>query len=418
MMFEKLAMAPPDPIMGLRETFKRDQNPAKINVSSGLYQDGEGKTPILRSVKRAEVRILQKEMSKSYLSIEGSADYATVVQSLLFGPEHEIVTSRRAVTAHTPGGTGALRLAGELINKVCPTAHIWVSQPTWPNHPNISRAAGLEVKTYTYFDSATNRLAFDRLLRQFNGIPKGDVVLLHGCCHNPTGIDPTRQQWAQIAEVLRERNLLPMVDLAYQGFGDGLGQDAASVLALCHPGHELLIASSFSKNFGLYKERVGALTLVASSRQVAQVALSHMKNCIRANYSNPPGHGAAIVTTVLSDAELCAEWEAEVDAMRDRINRMRYLLVETLAAKGVTRDFSFINRQRGMFFSSGLTREQANTLREKYSIYILDSGRINLAGLTEANMEVFCQAMAEVLLESSKLVADCTVQIVSDGTSS
>lgn len=209
-----------------------------------------------------------------------------------------------------------------------------------------------------------------------------------------------------------------MVDLAYQGFGDGLGQDAASVLALCHPGHELLIASSFSKNFGLYKERVGALTLVASSRQVAQVALSHMKNCIRANYSNPPGHGAAIVTTVLSDAELCAEWEAEVDAMRDRINRMRYLLVETLAAKGVTRDFSFINRQRGMFFSSGLTREQANTLREKYSIYILDSGRINLAGLTEANMEVFCQAMAEVLLESSKLVADCTVQIVSGGTSS
>ncbi len=253
MMFEKLAMAPPDPIMGLRETFKRDQNPAKINVSSGLYQDGEGKTPILRSVKRAEVRILQKEMSKSYLSIEGSADYATVVQSLLFGPEHEIVTSRRAVTAHTPGGTGALRLAGELINKVCPTAHIWVSQPTWPNHPNISRAAGLEVKTYTYFDSATNRLAFDRLLRQFNGIPKGDVVLLHGCCHNPTGIDPTRQQWAQIAEVLRERNLLPMVDLAYQGFGDGLGQDAASVLALCHPGHELLIASSFSKNLDCTK---------------------------------------------------------------------------------------------------------------------------------------------------------------------
>ena len=395
-MFDALEMAPPDPILGLKEAFQRDPNPAKINLSVGVYKDAEGNTPIFRSVKRAEERILKEETSKEYLSISGSVEYAATVQMLLFGSDHEVVVSQRAVTAHTPGGTSGLRVTGDFIQKICPGVRVWVSDPTWPNHPNVFRAAGLAVKTYPYFDAATNGLAFDEMLTVLNEIPEGDVVLLHGCCHNPTGIDPSPEQWTQIADVIEERKLLPLVDFAYQGLGEGIREDVGGILALCRPGRELLIASSFSKNLGLYNERVGALTVVASSKEAAEAALSHVKKCIRVNYSNPPVHGAAIVTTVLNDPELCAEWEGEVEAMRDRINRMRHLFVETLAAKGVKRDFSFIKRQRGMFSFSGLTKEQVDTLREKYSIYIVGSGRINVAGITEANMDALCQAIAEL----------------------
>jgi aspartate/tyrosine/aromatic aminotransferase len=272
-----------------------------------------------------------------------------------------------------------------------------VSRPTWPNHPGVFQAAGLEVKTYPYFDAATNGLAFDDMLAALRQIPEGDVVLLHACCHNPTGIDPTPEQWSQIADVIEERRLLPLVDFAYQGLGDGLREDARGLHTLCRPGSELLIASSFSKNFGLYNERVGALTLVAGSQAAAEAALSQVKLCIRANYSNPPAHGAAIVTTIWNDPELRAEWEAEVKAMCDRINEMRSLFVETLADKGGRRDFSFIARQRGMFSFSGLTPEQVETLRQRYSIYIVNSGRINVAGMTRANMDAICQAIADVL---------------------
>jgi len=396
-MFETLEKAPPDAIFGLIEAYKKDPKPTKVNLTVGVYQDKEGATTIFRTVKLAEARLLEEEDTKSYLGIDGSPAYATAVQELVFGADHEGIASKRAVTAQTPGGTAALRVGAEFIKRVKPDTRIWMSDPTWPNHPQIFGAAGLEIETYPYFDSNTNGLAFDEMLAALKQIPAGDVVLLHGCCHNPTGADPTPEQWGQIADVIKERGLLPFVDFAYQGLADGLREDATGILTLCRPGSEMLVASSFSKNFGLYNERVGALTLVTPSEEAAQAAISHVKKCIRAHYSNPPSHGASIIITVLNDPKLRAQWEDEVQAMCDRINQVRRLFVETLAAKGVARDFSFIARQRGIFSYTGLTKEQAQALREKHSIYILDSGRINVAGMNEYNIDAICQAIAEVL---------------------
>jgi len=396
-MFETLEKAPPDAIFGLIEAYKKDPKPTKVNLTVGVYQDKEGATTIFRTVKLAEARLLEEEDTKSYLGIDGSPAYATAVQELVLGADHEVIASKRAVTAQTPGGTAALRVGAEFIKRVKPDTRIWMSDPTWPNHPQIFGAAGIEIETYPYFDSDTNGLAFDEMLAALKQIPAGDVVLLHGCCHNPTGDDPTPEQWGQIADVIEERGLLPFVDFAYQGLADGLREDATGILTLCRPGSEMLVASSFSKNFGLYNERVGALTLVTPSEEAAQAAISHVKKCIRANYSNPPSHGASIIITVLNDPKLRAQWEDEIQAMCDRINRVRRLFVETLAAKGVARDFSFIARQRGIFSYTGLTKEQAQALREKHSIYILDSGRINVAGMNEYNIDAICQAIAEVL---------------------
>jgi aspartate aminotransferase len=395
--FDKLDIAPPDPILGLEEAFKRDPNPAKISLSAGVYKDANGRTPIFRAVKRAEEMILRDETSKNYLGIDGMPEYAAAVQRLIFGEEHPAVTGGLAVTAHTPGGTGGLRVAADFVKKANPGARVWLSQPTWPNHASIFRAAGLAVDTYPYFSPANNSLAFDEMLATLSKLPAGDVVVLHGSCHNPTGVDPAPEQWVGIADVIEERQLLPLVDFAYQGLAKGFQEDAAGVLALHRPGREMLVVNSFSKNFGLYNERVGAVTLVAGSPAVAQAALSHIKACIRSNYSNPPAHGAKIVTTVLQSPELCADWQAEVSAMRERIWMMRRRFVVELAARGVQRDFSFIERQRGMFSFTGLTKEQVRRLRQDYSIYIVDSGRINVAGITEANLPVLCKAIAEVL---------------------
>jgi aspartate aminotransferase len=396
-MFGKLKMAPPDPILGLEEAFKQDSNPAKINLSVGVYKDAQGITPIFDSVKKAETVLLDREASKNYLAIPGSVEFSRAVQELVLGGHHEAVVSRRAATAHTPGGTGALRVAADFLRKNDLATRIWVSQPTWPNHPNVFRAAGLGVETYPYFDASNNGIACDALLNALQQIPEGEVVLLHGCCHNPTGIDPTLDQWRQIGEILRQRKLLPLVDFAYQGLGEGLREDARGVLVLCQLGLEMLIASSFSKNFGLYNERVGALTLIADSADAAALAFSQIKGCIRANYSNPPFHGGAIVATIMQDATLRSQWEGEVETMRGRINQMRKLFVSTLAAMQVQREFSFIERQRGMFSFSGLDKEQVLTLRKKYAIYIVDSGRINVAGMTESNMDSICRAIADVL---------------------
>ena len=396
-MFDRIEMAPPDPILGLEEAFKRDPNPAKINLAAGVYKDADGATPILHVVKRAEEQILLDEISKSYLGIVGAPEYATVVQGLIFGADHSLVSSGRAVTAHAPGGTGALRVAAEFIKRANPSARVWLSQPTWPNHANVMRAAGLEVATYPYFDAPANRLSFDALLETLAQLPEGDVVVLHGGCHNPTGIDPSPDQWAAIADVLTARRALPLVDFAYQGFAEGIDEDAAGVRTLCDRLGELLIATSYSKNFGLYNERVGALTLVAASPAAANAALSQIKSLIRANYSNPPAHGAKIVTTILRSAELRSDWEIEVAAMRGRIHQMRRRFVEQLIALGVERDFSFIERQHGMFSFTGLTKDQVLTLRSQHAIYIVDSGRINVAGLTEANLPVLSAAIASVL---------------------
>jgi aspartate/tyrosine/aromatic aminotransferase len=396
-MFKALEKAPPDAIFGLKEAYKKDPNPNKINLTVGVYQDEKGSTPIFRTVKLAEGRLLEEENSKSYLSIDGSAEYAATVQELVFGADHEVITSKRAATAQTPGGTGALRVGAEFLKRIKPDTRIWISSPTWANHRQVFDAAGLAIETYPYFDPATNGIAFDEMLAALKQIPASDVVLLHGCCHNPTGADPTPEQWAQIADVITERGLLPFVDFAYQGLADGLREDANGVLTLCSPDSEMLIASSFSKNFGLYNERVGALTVVTPAEEAAQAAISHVKKCIRANYSNPPSHGASIIITVLNDSQLRSQWEDEVQVMCDRINKMRQLFVKTLAAKGVTRDFSHVERQRGMFSFTGLTKEQAQELREKHAIYILDSGRMNVAGMNEDNIDAICQAVADVL---------------------
>ncbi|MBV7332590.1 aspartate/tyrosine/aromatic aminotransferase [Chloroflexi bacterium TSY] len=396
-MFETLTAAPPDAILGLTEAFKNDLNPNKINLGVGVYKDAEGTTPILPSVKQAEDRMLAIEQTKSYLPIDGTPEYTAAVQQVLFGVDHEIVVNERAVTAQTPGGTGALRVAADFIAQSMPAATVWLSEPTWPNHPDIFGAAGLSIATYPYFDSTTNGLAFAQMLETIRTIPAGDVLLLHGCCHNPTGVDLSPTEWQLVGDLIAERQILPLVDFAYQGFADGLREDAAGLLTLCQPGAELLISSSFSKNFGLYNERAGALTLVTGNKNAAQIALSHIKRSIRANYSTPPSHGANIVTTVLTDAALREVWEAEVTEMRDRINTMRHLFVETLNEKGVDRNFSFIAQQRGMFSFSGLTPEQVKTLRNRHAIYIVGSGRINVAGMTGDNMDYLCTAIADVL---------------------
>jgi aspartate/tyrosine/aromatic aminotransferase len=352
---------------------------------------------VLASVKRAEEKLLRAEQTKNYLPIEGHAEFDAATLALLLGADHAIMRSGRAVTAQAPGGTGALRVAADFIASTLGARTVWLSDPTWPNHPNVFQAAGLKTAPYPYFDKARNGVAFEAMVAALANAPAGDVVVLHGCCHNPTGVDLDRGQWRTVAEVVTGRGLLPVVDFAYQGFADGLNEDAAGLAELADRCPDLLIASSYSKNFGLYSERVGALTLVAANTEAAETALSHIKRVIRANYSNPPAHGAAVVATVLNDPELRAAWEAEVSEMRERINTMRHLFVETLQEKGVAQDFSFIARQRGMFSFSGLTPEQVKALRERHAVYVVGSGRISVAGMTEGNMEYLCTAIADVL---------------------
>ncbi len=396
-MFEKVQMAPADPILGLTETFKADPNPDKINLSVGVYKDAYGNTPVLETVKEAEKRILARESSKGYLPMTGEPAYCAAVQELLFGAGHEIIAGKRAATAQCPGGTGALRVAGDYLHIVHPQSKIWLSDPTWANHNTIFNAAGLQCEKYAYRDPKTNGLDFAAMYAAIEKIPAGDVILLHGCCHNPTGIDPTPEQWAEIGDLLAEREILPLVDFAYQGLADGIEEDRAGLLELAKRTRKMLISSSFSKNFGLYRERTGALTVVAENADQAATVMSQVKLRIRYNYSNPPSHGGQIVATVLGDDALKAQWIEEVAGIRNRINEMRHLFVETLKEKGVKQDFSSIIEQRGMFSFSGLTKEQVLRLREKYSIYIVDSGRINVAGMTRDNMDQLCEAIKSVL---------------------
>jgi len=377
-MFESLGMAPPDPIFGLTEAFLKDTNPEKVNLTTGVYTNASGKTPVLAAVKKAEERILKEETTKSYKPIQGAPEFGEIVQELLLGSGHEVIVSQRGATAHTPGGTAALRLVADYVKQLSPSSTIWLSHPTWANHPNIFRSAGLKVRSYFYFDKANNQLDFHKFLHALREIPAGDVVVLHGCCHNPTGLDPDREQWARIASVLTDRKILPLVDLAYQGFGEGLEEDTVGLRELCRPGCEMMICSSFSKNFGLYNERVGALTVLARSQKEAP-------------------HGGTIVTTILHNTKLRSLWEGELRQMRDRIKGMRTLFVESMAARGVPRDFSFVREQKGMFSLSGLSKDQVQRLRDKYSIYIVESGRINVSGMTETNMANLCDAIASVL---------------------
>ncbi len=397
-MFDSLPLAPPDAILGLTDAFKRDTNPNKINLSAGVYKDEQGNTPILACVKEAERRLLSSEKSKGYLSIEGHPEYASRVQELLFGALGEVLASKRAFTVQTPGGTGSLRVAADFLKKHFPAAKVWVSKPTWANHAAIFTAAGQQVETYAYLDAAGRGLDFPAMKAALSQIPAGDVVLLHACCHNPSGVDPTAEQWKEIAAIVHERNILPLVDFAYQGFGAGIVEDAVGLKELAQPGKELLICSSFSKNFGLYGERVGALTVVTSSEEAVQRALSQVRISVRTNYSNPPTHGAAIVATVLGDADLRKQWDQELAAMRNRIHAMRRLFVETMKKKAPQHDFSFLQSQSGMFSFSGLSNLQVDELKNKHGVYVVGSGgRINVAGMTRDNMEPLCTAIAAVL---------------------
>ncbi|MFZ9034032.1 MAG: amino acid aminotransferase [Anaerohalosphaeraceae bacterium] len=392
-MFEKLEMAPADPILGLTEAYNSDPNPAKINLGVGVYKDETGVTPIMTSVHKAEKIILDTEKSKGYLPISGAPAYGKVVRELMFGADD----AYPAATAHTPGGTGALRVAAQFLKKFNPNAAVWVSDPTWANHNGIFGDAGFEVKKYTYYNAENKSLNFEGMLASMQQIPAGDIVILHACCHNPSGIDPTLDQWKQIAQLINDKKLLPLMDFAYQGLGRGLEEDAEGLRTVAAAVDEVVVCSSFSKNFGLYKERVGAITLKGASADDVNKAFSNLKIIIRRLYSNPPSHGGAIVTTIMNDAALRAEWEGEVAQVRGRIAEMRQLFVDTLKAKGVTQDFSFLTGQCGMFSFSGLNPDQVKTLKEKHSIYIVGSGRINVAGMTKANMDPLCTAVAEVL---------------------
>ena len=396
-MFDHLEIAPPDPILGLEEAFKRDPNPAKINLAAGVYRDETGNTPVFRAVKRAEADILETEISKTYLGMAGLPEFTAAVQQLVFGASHPILAEKRATTVQTPGGTAALRVAGDFIKRANPNARIWVSNPTWPNHPPLFRAAGLNIETYPYFDPASNCVDFDAMMAGLERVGQGDVVLLHGSCHNPTGADLALGQWQHVAALLERKGVVPLIDFAYQGFGRGLGEDAQGVRILLDRLPESMIATSYSKNFGLYNERTGALTIVSRSQAVADAALSQVKIAIRQNYSNPPAHGAQIVATILKSPQLTAEWELELDAIRKRIRELRRLFVEGLHARGVDRDFSCLEDQNGMFSYTGLTKDQVGRLKTDRSIYIVDSGRINVAGLTTKNLPVVCEAIASVL---------------------
>jgi len=393
----QLDLAPADPILGLTETFKADTHPDKINLGVGVYQDATGKTPILKAVTQAETRLLKNESSKGYLSIPGVPELATHTQGLLFGAGHAIIQEGRAKTAQTPGGTGALRVAADFLLRAAPKATVWLSNPSWANHQAIFEAAGFPVKDYRYYDKASQGLDGEGFMADLEGVAEGDIVILHGCCHNPSGIDLDQTAWKAIAAQAKAKNLICLVDFAYQGFGEGLEEDRAGLHVLLDAGLSVLIASSFSKNFGLYSERIGAITVVEETANDAINAFSHVQAAIRAIYSSPPAHGGKIVATILGDATLKALWIEELAEMRSRIKAMRQAFVQGMTDRQQVVDFDFINHQKGMFSFSGLTQEQVLKLRADNHIYIVGSGRINVAGITPANIDPLCDAVTKVL---------------------
>ena len=400
-MWQNIEAAPADSILGLTDAFKKDQNPQKVNLGVGVYKDENSNTPVLEVVKIAERILLEKESSKSYLPISGDPGYTREVQKLLFGTSSEVVLSGRAATVHAPGGTGALRVGGDLLKKFYPTAKVWISSPTWANHKGVFKTAGFQLAEYAYYDSETRFLDFDAMVASLKSVPAGDVVLLHACCHNPSGVDLSDSQWKEVAALGKEKGWIPFLDFAYQGFGDGVEEDRCAVAEFAATGIDFLVASSFSKNFGLYNERVGALTIICRFAVEAEVAMSHLKATIRVIYSNPPAHGGLVVATILADADLHRQWLKELSAMRERIKAMRVALVEGLSKRGVAGDFSYITTQRGMFSFSGLNDKVVGWLRANKSIYVVGGGRINLAGLTSANIDYVCDAIAEILNDTN-----------------
>jgi len=396
-MWKEIEAAPADAILGLTEAFKNDSNPKKVNLGVGVYKDDQGVTPVLKCIKTAEKTLEETQTTKGYLPISGSPAYAANVQKLLFGTDSEVIASKRAATIQSPGGTGALRVGAELLKKFNPDAKLWVSTPTWANHKGIFGAAGFDINDYPYYNPETKDVDFDAMLAALENIPAGDVVLLHVCCHNPTGVDLMGEQWDKVVAIAAAKGWTPFLDFAYQGFGDSVEEDRGAIEKFAAAGIDFLVASSFSKNLGLYNERTGALTVISPSAAESAVAMSHTKAIIRVNYSNPPAHGGLAASAVLDDSALYNQWIGELAEMRERIKAMRVALVDGLAARGVDQNFVFIKEQRGMFSFSGLSNEIVAWLRDNKSIYIVGGGRINLAGLTSGNIDYVCDSIAEAL---------------------
>lgn len=396
-MFAQLQPVATDPILGLMAAYKEDPNPNKVDLGVGVYKDEQGQTAVLKCVKEAEALRLKQEDSKTYIGMAGDLGFNSHIEKLAFGPGHKVLLANRVTTAHTPGGTGALRVAAEFIKKANPNATIWVTSPTWANHISMFKAAGLNVKEYTYYDYDTKGLNEEAMFADLAQVPAGDVVLVHACCHNPSGMDLTFAQWQRFTALAKERGFTPLVDMAYQGFGTGLDEDASGLRYLAEQVEELILCSSCSKNFGLYRERIGAVSIVAADSKVTEVARVNLLSVVRSIYSMPPAHGAIIVANILNSTELTALWHQELAEMRDRINDYRQLIIDKLAAQGVQQDFSFITRQHGMFSFLGINKEQIDRLRNEFSIYMVGSSRVSIAGLNHSNIDYFARSVATVL---------------------
>jgi aromatic-amino-acid transaminase len=390
-------MAPRDPILGLTEAYNADKNPKKVNLGVGVYTDDTGKVPLLECVRRAERQLVEQPAARNYLPIDGLAAYDKAVQSLVFGADSPALKQGRIVTMQSLGGTGGLRVGADFLRRTAPNAELWISDPSWENHRAVFENAGFKVNTYPYYDAKSRGVNFDGMLDALKAMPAGDIVLLHACCHNPTGVDLSDAQWAGVVDAMDARGLVPFLDIAYQGFGDGIDADGSAVRRFAQSGLPLFVANSFSKSFSLYGERVGSLNVIAETSEQGARVLSQIKRLVRANYSNPPTHGGQIVAIVLATPELRALWEQELGQMRERIKAMRKLLVEKIHARVPGADFSFVTRQRGMFSYSGLTREQVVRMREEFAVYAIESGRICVAALNTKNIDYSADAIAKVI---------------------
>jgi aspartate aminotransferase len=399
-MFERLDRLPADPILGLMAAFRADAHPRKVDVGVGVYRDDQGATPILEAVKRAERAVFEKEVTKSYVAPAGNAAFNAGMEQLVFGEGHPALAAKRVRTVQSPGGCGALRLGAELIRTAFPESVVHVSTPTWANHVPLLGGSGLKLERYPYFDAATAGVDFSAMLAALEKLPERSIVLLHASCHNPTGADLSEAQWRELAPLFKRRRLLPFIDMAYQGLGRGVAEDAFGIRLFTAELPEALVAISCSKNFGLYRERTGALHVLSETTDAADAALSQLTRIARTIYSMPPDHGAAIVHEILSDAALRAAWIAELAAMRERIGGLRRMLVSALAQACPQRDFGFIARQQGMFSFLGVSPEQVRALREEHHVYMTDDSRINIAGLREDNIEYFAQAVAQAVQRS------------------
>ncbi len=396
-LFSAVEMAPRDPILGLNEAFNADPRTHKVNLGVGVYFNEEGRIPLLRAVAAAEQARIEAHAPRGYLPIEGIAAYDQAVQKLLFGSNSELLAAGRVVTTQSVGGTGALKTGADFLKRLLPNAVVAISDPSWENHRALFEAAGFPVQNYSYYDATNHGVNRAGMLADLKSLPPRSIVVLHACCHNPTGVDLSLDDWQAVLDVVREREHVPFLDIAYQGFGDGIEQDAAAVRLFADSGLNFLVSSSFSKSFSLYGERVGALSIVTNSKEEAGRVLSQAKRVIRTNYSNPPTHGATVVASVLNSVELRAMWEQELGEMRERIRDMRMAMVEQLAAQGAKRDFSFVARQRGMFSYSGLTAEQVERLKNEFAIYAVGTGRICVAALNRNNLDAVTRAIAQVI---------------------